>query len=49
VRSPLQANRGQAGLLQRLPPETPETPVLNSLHFFFFLNTISGSNAVKKF
>lgn len=36
VRSPLQANRGQACVLQRLPPETPETPVLILSFFSFF-------------
>jgi hypothetical protein len=36
MRSAIQANRGQAGILQGLPAETPETPVLNSKILFFF-------------
>lgn len=38
MRSPLQTNGGQAGLLQRLPPETPETPVLILLFYPFFID-----------
>jgi hypothetical protein len=37
MRSAVQANRGQAGILQGLPAETPETPVLNSKIFILFL------------
>jgi hypothetical protein len=37
MRSAIQANRGQAGILQGLPAETPETPVLNSKIFILFL------------
>jgi hypothetical protein len=36
MRSTIQANRGQASILQGLPAETPETPVLISLIFFIF-------------
>jgi len=36
MRSAIQANRGQASILQGLPAETPETPVLNLKIFSFF-------------
>jgi hypothetical protein len=36
MRSAIQANRGQASLLQGLPAETPETPVLISKIYQFF-------------
>jgi hypothetical protein len=35
MRSTIQANRGQASILQGLPAETPETPVLISKIFNF--------------
>jgi hypothetical protein len=35
MRSAIQANRGQASILQGLPAETPETPVLISKFFNF--------------
>jgi hypothetical protein len=37
MRSAIQANRGQARILQGLPAETPDTPVLNLKNFFIFL------------
>jgi hypothetical protein len=37
MRSAIQANRGQASILQGLPAETPETPVLISKIYQFFL------------
>jgi hypothetical protein len=36
MRSAIQANRGQASILQGLPAETPETPVLISKIYQFF-------------
>jgi uncharacterized RDD family membrane protein YckC len=36
MRSAIQANRGQASILQGLPAETPETPVLISKIYSFF-------------
>jgi hypothetical protein len=42
MRSAIQANRGQASILQGLPAETPETPVLISKFFLFFLILPSG-------
>jgi hypothetical protein len=36
MRSAIQANRGQASILQGLPAETPETPVLISKIYKFF-------------
>jgi len=36
MRSAIQANRGQASVLQGLPAETPETPVLISKIYQFF-------------
>jgi hypothetical protein len=37
MRSAIQANRGQARILQGLPAETPETPVLILKNLFIFL------------
>jgi hypothetical protein len=42
MRSAIQANRGQASILQGLPPETPETPVLIFQNFFIFSHFAFG-------
>jgi hypothetical protein len=38
VRSTVQANRGKARLLQGLPAQAPETPVLKSLTVNYFFS-----------
>jgi hypothetical protein len=43
MRSAIQANRGQASILQGLPAETPETPVLISKFFYFFSFYLRGN------
>jgi len=43
MRSAIQANRGQARILQGLPAETPETPVLIFKKFIHFSKVFSFS------
>jgi hypothetical protein len=47
MRSAIQANRGQASILQGLPAETPETPVLISkIYQFFLFSSESASSGI---